>query len=129
VDSVGDSLRRSLQSGSNISNEPFVKEHIVVQVKRVTEQKPIRFPDSVSTTGQNDWFAKTESHLVISSDVFTGKPFLRLYTGCDFKLKRYLNLWHIMSRKYEYVCKYRLLFNKRVIFMLKQTCNIHVKLI
>jgi len=79
VDSMGDSLRRSVERGSNISHEPIVKEHIVVQVKRVTNKKSIRFPNNFSTTGQNDWFAKTESHLILSSDDFTGLPFLNLY--------------------------------------------------
>jgi len=86
VDSVGDSLRRSVERGTNISHEPIVKEHIVVQVKRVTDQKSIRFPDNFSTTGQNDWIAKTESHLIISSDDFTGLPFLRLYCVVNVSL-------------------------------------------
>lgn len=72
VDSFCDSLRRSLENGSNISNKPFVKENIAVQVKRVTDRKKIRFPDNLSTTGTGDWFANTESHLTISSDAVSG---------------------------------------------------------
>jgi len=71
VDSVGDSLRRSLGSGSNISNKLFVQANIVVQVNRVTDLMVIRFPDN-SSTESSDWFAKTESHLVLSSDAFAG---------------------------------------------------------
>jgi len=71
VDSVGDSLRRSLGNGSNISNKPFVQANIVVLVKRVTDHMVIRFPDN-SSTESSDWFAKSESHLVLSSDAFAG---------------------------------------------------------
>jgi len=73
IDSVGESLRKNIQSNGNVSQEPIVKANIAIEVKKVNKSRGLKFPDDNIKAGDGaSWIANTTSNIVLPSGAFAG---------------------------------------------------------
>ena len=85
IDSVGESLRKRIQSNSSVSQEPIVKANIAIEVKKVNTSQGVKFPDdNIKASDDASWLAKTSSNIVLPRGAaFAGNTcifFLNMYT-------------------------------------------------
>ena len=99
IDSVGESLRKRIQSNSSVSQEPIVKANIAIEVKKVNASQGVKFPDkNINASGDASWLAKTSSNIDLPSGAFAGNKcivFLDMYIIIDYKKELYMELNHM----------------------------------
>jgi len=78
IDSVGESLRKSLESGDNIDQTQIVKANIAIEVKRVSRNQRVKFPDNIIASGDGSWMAQTKSYIELPSSALAGNTKLNL---------------------------------------------------
>jgi len=72
IDSVGESLRKSIESGGNIAQTPIVKANIAIEVKRVNNDEKVKFPYNITASGEAGWIENTSSHIELPSGALAG---------------------------------------------------------
>jgi len=74
---VGKSLRKSLENGGNIDQTQIVKANIAIEVKRVSRNQRVKFPDNIIASGDGSWIAQTKSYIELPRAALAGNK--RLY--------------------------------------------------
>jgi len=79
IDSVGESLRKRIQSNESVSQEPIVKANIAIEVKKVSRGQKVKFPDNITASEDGSWIAQTKSHIELPSAALAGNKTLSVY--------------------------------------------------
>jgi len=76
---VGESLRKRLQSHGDISQQPIVNAHIAFEVKKVSKDHRVKFPDNIIASGDGSWIAQTKSYIELPSAALAGNTTINLF--------------------------------------------------